>query len=320
MQKKKRLQLVDFARILMAISITLLFYGIFLDIQDSKKLVDPVKDTTIINGNENQVSITPSDGNEVIGTNDNVNANINSNTNNQDNLSIDEVNDKLRKQIENKYNISIKYGSETANYYVKSGTTVISTSPIENANVINNQLHYLNDTLGQYPDGLFKEIKNGGIPLTILLIDSYSEQSITGVTDSTYDYANISIAAMYSFNESFYHESYHYIERYMFKKGANFNSWDSLNPSDFNWNTIDGNLSYSNTFSENSWFVNNYAQTAAAEDRASTFEYMMASSKASCLNNGTNIWKKANYMAQMIRQVLNSVKKSSNVRWEQYLY
>ena len=106
----------------------------------------------------------------------------------------------------------------------------------------------------------------------------------------------------------------------MFKKGANFNSWDTLNPSGFNWNTIDGSLSYSNTFSENAPFVNNYAQTAAAEDRASTFEYMMANSKASCLNRGTTVWKKANYMSQMMRQVLTTVRNNSNVRWEQYLY
>ena len=316
MHKKIHLQLVDFARILMAISVILLFYGIFLDIHDRNKVIDPIKDTTVINNNDNQISITPSDGNKVV---DNSNVNDGNITNN-DNLTIDEINDNLRKEIEKKYNIYIKYGDETENYSVKSGTTTISTNPIINSNVINNQLHYLNDTLSLYPNGMFKEIKNGGIPLTILLIDSYSESSITGVTDSTYDYANISIAAMYSFEESFYHESYHYIERYMFKKGANFNSWDSLNPNGFNWNTIDGNLSYSNTFSEDAWFVNNYAQTAATEDRASTFEYMMASSKASCLNNGSNVWKKANYMAQMIRQVLNSVKKSSSVRWEQYLY
>ena len=178
----------------------------------------------------------------------------------------------------------------------------------------------LNRTLGLYPNGMFKEIKNGGIPLTIMLIGSYSDNSITGVTDSSYTYATISISSMYAFDESFYHESYHYIERYMFKNGANFNSWDSLNPSNFTWNTIDGSLSYSSTFSESAPFVNNYAQTSAAEDRASTFEYMMANSKASCLNNGTTVWKKANYMSQMIRQVLKSVRDSSNVRWEQYLY
>ena len=106
----------------------------------------------------------------------------------------------------------------------------------------------------------------------------------------------------------------------MFKNAANFNSWDSLNPTDFKWGTINGNLSYSNTFSADAYFVNNYAQTAATEDRASTFEYMMADSKASCLNSETPVWKKANYMAQMMRQVLSSVKKSSNVYWERFLY
>ena len=316
------------AEILFSISVGLLVYGAFLNYGDKTKQIDPIRDVEKIDEEKSTVSITPSDENtEIIVTEDN-NYNYQSNNDNSSvsnentskPLSIEEVNDNLRKEIQKKYDIKIQYGSETNGYTVKNGNNVIATNPITDSNKINSQLNYLNKTLALYPAGLFKEIKNGGIPLTIILIDSYSDSSITGVTDSSYTYANISISAMYAFDESFYHESYHYIERYMFKNGANFNSWDSLNPSGFTWNTIDGSLSYNNTFSQNAPFVNNYAQTAAAEDRASTFEYMMADTKASCLNNGTTVWKKANYMSQMIRQVLSTVRNSSNVRWEQYLY
>ena len=188
------------------------------------------------------------------------------------------------------------------------------------ASKMNKQLDLLKKVLSLYPDGLFQEIKKGGIPLTIMLIQEFSEKSITGITDSSYSYANISIAASHGFEESFFHESYHYIERYLLKKGANFNSWDSLNPSNFaGWGTIDGSLSYSNTFLPTSPFVNNYAQTEAVEDRASTFEYMMAPSKASCLNKGNVVWKKATLLADTIDLVLSSVSPDVTEYWERYL-
>ena len=183
---------------------------------------------------------------------------------------------------------------------------------------IYNKLYELKNVLSKYPKGLFSEIKNGGIPLTIYLINSYSDPDITGVTDSSYNYANISIATIFPLEESFYHESYHYIERYLLKKGANYNSWDNLLPQDFSWGTIDGNLSYSNTFSEDSYFVNNYAQTSASEDRASTFEYMMADTKASCLNKNKTIWLKAVYMSRTIDSVLESVKPDVVEYWERF--
>ena len=153
-----------------------------------------------------------------------------------------------------------------------------------------------------------------------MLIKKYSDGTVTGITDSSYTDAVISISADYAFEDSFYHESYHYIERYLLKKGANYNSWDSLNPSNFaGWGTIDGSLSYSNTFLPTSPFVNNYAQTEAVEDRASTFEYMMAPSKASCLNKGNVVWKKATLLADTIDLVLSSVSPDVTEYWEGYL-
>ena len=206
-------------------------------------------------------------------------------------------------------------GSETEGYKVGG----VTTTPITDQELINNRLNDLYDTLSLYPEGLFKEIRDGGIPLTIYLINNYSEYGITGITDSSYDYANISIAAIYDFPESFYHESYHYIERYMFKKKANFNSWDSLNPENFEYNTIDGSLSYSNTFKEDAPFVNNYAQTSSAEDRASTFEYMMANTKAGCLNKNNTVWYKATYIAMTMESVFDSIDPDTIEYWERFI-
>ena len=317
-------KVADTAKILMVISITLLVYGIILGITTNHALIDPVNDVEVVNPEENTISITPSDGSEVVSddgsTNStNKNNNITNNRINNDsikpNTNIEKKNDLLRKEIEKEFSIYVKYGSETEGYKVGG----VTTTPITDQELINNRLNDLYDTLSLYPEGLFKEIRDGGIPLTIYLINNYSEYGITGITDSSYDYANISIAAIYDFPESFYHESYHYIERYMFKKKANFNSWDSLNPENFEYNTIDGSLSYSNTFKEDAPFVNNYAQTSSAEDRASTFEYMMANTKASCLNKNNTVWYKATYIAMTMESVFDSIDPDTIEYWERFI-
>lgn len=230
--------------------------------------------------------------------------------------TLDETNNSFRQTIQNTYSVTVKYGAETAGYSVGG----ITTTPIYDANTINSALNSLNNTLSKYPQGFFAEIKRGGIPLTVILVHSYANNSITGVTDSNYSFAHISIAVSHPFEESFFHESYHYIERYIFKKGGNFSAWDSLNPQGFVYNqNISNANSYANTFSNAAPFVNTYAQTAATEDRASTFEYMMALNKAGCLNTNMPVWKKASMMSGMIDAVFTTVSPSTVEYWERHL-
>ena len=307
-----------YAKILIAVSITFILYGCFLEFGSINKVFDPVKEVIPIdNQEESIVSITPVDGSEVV-TDSTTSSQVD---NNIPQPSVDlttlisEKNDSLRKEIEKQFQVKVYYGEETANYTVAG----IDTTEITDETVIYNQLMRLKNTLSLYPNGLFLEIKNGGIPLSIYLINSYSENSITGITDSNYNYAKISIAAIYPFEESFYHESYHYIERYIFREGASFNSWDALNPEGFSYGSIYNSYSYANTFLAESPFVNNYAQSSGAEDRASTFEYMMAASKASCLNNGNTVWQKATYMARTLEASLDSVSPDVVEYWERFL-
>ena len=274
-------------------------------------------------GHSNNSNVSNNNGNNNQTNNSGKNNQTNNNSGSTSNYNvspppptIEETNNSFRRQIENTYGVTVKYGSETNGYSVDG----IATTPIYDSNKITSALNELNYSLSLYPNGLFTEIKNGGIPLTILLVSNYSDMSITGVTDSDYSSATISIATIYPFGESFYHESYHYIERYMFKRGANFLTWNYLNPEGFAYGIIRNDYSYANTFAESAPFVNNYAQTDAAEDRASTFEYMMAASKASCLNYGTTVWQKASLMAENMDAVLNTVRPDVREYWERYLY
>ena len=113
---------------------------------------------------------------------------------------------------------------------------------------------------------------------------------------------------------------YHYLENFITKfKGANYNSWNTLNLSNFTYGSARSDLSYNRTYSEDAYFVNNYAQTSANEDRASTFEYMMFTNKASCLNANKPVWKKAKFMSQLLEKYLESVKPEVTEYWERHL-
>ena len=314
--------LSDYAKVLFVLSITLFVYGLFLNSMQPEYELREEKGQK-----DNTISITTSDGSEVVPGNIIIGEGkpgipeetfISSKYVGEIYVPSDEeANHIYRDSIQEKYHVSIRYGKETDGYRVAG----VGTTSLKDPEEIYHQLKELNDTLALYPEGLFEEIGKGGIPLTILLIDHYSEDMITGITDSSYSYAVISISANYSFQESFYHESYHYIERYLLKKGINFNSWNSFNPQYFIYdrNLSNNSLSYDRTFEEKSPFVNNYAQTSPEEDRASTFEYMMADHKASCLNQGNPIWEKANYMAMNIDVILDTVRPDVEEYWERFL-
>ncbi len=225
-------------------------------------------------------------------------------------------NNNLRVNIQNTYGVTVKYGSETNGYNVGG----LSTSPITDSNAISEALNNLNNCMSKYPRGFFQEMRNGGMPLTIYLISHYSQAGVTGVTDSNYSRAIISIACDYSFPESFHHENFHYIERYINKFGGFFNNWSRFNPYGFTYNNIDSNLSYTrNGYSPDSYFVNNYAQTDETEDRASTFEYMTANYKANCLTYGKPIWNKSKEMATYIQNYFSTVNSGTIEFWERYL-
>ena len=230
--------------------------------------------------------------------------------------SIEDTNNTLRNNIQNTYGITVKYGAETNGYSVGG----LSSIMLSDANRINEVLSALNYNLSLYPSGFINETKQGGYNLTIYLLKRYSQANVTGITDSTTKNVVISLATDYSFTESLHHELYHYVEKYMYTRGANYTTWNTLNPSGFSYGSVDDSLSYTTGNNAYASFVNSYAQTDEYEDRASTFEYMMATSEASCLITGTTIWKKAKYMCEQIDAVFQTVSPTTTEYWERYVY
>lgn len=301
--------------IILLFSFCLIGIGLFLSFND--KLIDPVSGIISTADKSELVNIT-SNGKEKKPSNG---GSTNSTASGQDpsstsGLTIDEVNNKLRLSLQKKYGVTIKYGNETNGYSVGG----MSTSIISDPSKVNKALSDLSANLANYPKGFFKEFNSVGLHLTIYLIDTYSDHEVTGVTDpSSNNNIIISIAIYYPFSDSFNHETYHYMERYIKIKGGLFTSWYQYNPIDFRYGTLNSNLSFDRTDDANSYFVNNYAQTNEYEDRASTFEYMMADTKQSCMNYNLPIWNKANYMSKVIDVYFNTVNSSTVEYWERFL-
>ena len=346
MTKDSKLKL---AKVLIALSFVLILLGVGLDLE-TNVLIQPTRNThTIASSTPADINITTTDtpisettttetpqktpdnnkgtnSSQSSGTGSSNNNNSNNTDNNyqakkpQQNVTapetIESKNNTLRNQIENKYNVDIRYGTETNGYTVGGLSTVMLTD----ANRINALLNELNRNLALYPNGFFKEINTGNYNLSIYLLKRYSQNNVTGITDSTSQHVIISLATDYSYIESLHHELYHYIEKYMYKRGANYTTWNLLNPDGFSYGNINKGYSFTNGNNRNAFFVNDYAQTDPYEDRASTFEYMMAQSEASCLQTGTTIWKKAKYMCEQIDAVFQTVSPNVTEYWERFVY
>ena len=230
-------------------------------------------------------------------------------------LTIEQENDRKRSSLETKYDVAIRYGEETRDYNVGGiGTTVIDSSQ-----KIEESLEELEEALKLYPEGFFREFSKKGLYLTVYLVDRFSTENVTGVTDPRTNNVTISIATAYPFADSFHHEVFHYMERYIKLNGGTFSSWEVFNPSGFVYGQENLEYSFANTLSIDSYFVNSYAETAADEDRASTFEYMMANRKAAFFEEEKPIMNKAKYMADVIDLFFTTVNSTTIEYWERYL-
>ena len=229
--------------------------------------------------------------------------------------TIEQDNIKLKEQIEKKYGIKIKYGKEIGNYTVSGLDIIAQTDP----NEINKALKEIEYELTLYPEGFIKETTDIGLKLNLFIIKKYSQEYVTGITDSRNINIIISLATDYSIKDTIHHEIFHYIENYLLNVDGKFTSWETLNPNDFIYDHKNENYTCNINSPNDAKFVNDYAQTNAYEDRASTFEYMMKDNKSSCLINSNVVGIKANYIANQLDQFFESVSPNKIEHWERFI-
>ena len=154
--KKKKSSLLYYAKILIAISLAILAYGLILDLSNNIRLVDPKTGVKVVN--DDNGSFTSVDSNPDNNTNSGTTTveNPSSTTNNggnqggaQSHVIDGNVNNTLRNALQQKFNILIKYGAETEGYSVGG----LSTTAIYDDNTIYNALLNLNAVLSIYPYG-----------------------------------------------------------------------------------------------------------------------------------------------------------------------
>lgn len=259
------------------------------------------------------------------------NANNNTNINNNENTILPEEkppvvkktqtekNDEYRKQLQNKYSVKIAYKNELGNYTING----YGSEKLNDDNKINNCLGEIDATLKNYPNGFFKEMKDYGMPLTIYLVNSISDD-VSGLTDAkNKSDIKIMIAPASLFENTLNHEIMHYIDTYIKDKGYPIdinNTMKDVNPVGFTYGDTSNEYVYYFTSVDNAYFLSAYGKRNYLEDRAVLFSDMMTRTiKKTFYNDGTPINKKAKLISSQIKEHFNTLSNTGRYYWDRFL-
>ena len=230
-----------------------------------------------------------------------------------------EKNDEYRKQLQNKYSVKIAYKNELGNYTING----YGSEKLNDDNKINNCLGEIDTTLKNYPSGFFKEMKDYGMPLTIYLVNSISDD-VSGLTDAK-DKSDIKImiAPASLFENTLNHEIMHYIDTYIKDKGYPIDintTMKDVNPVGFTYGDTSDEYVYYFTSVDNAYFLSAYGKRNYLEDRAVLFSDMMTRSiKKPFYNDGTPINKKAKLISSQIKEHFNTLSNTGRYYWDRFL-
>ena len=308
-------------KVLLAENTTL--YAVWEKVENKKtstKTEKPKTNTNTNNNNNNTNTNKP-----------NPNANNNTNTNNNENTILPEEkppvvektqaekNDEYRKQLQNKYSVKIAYKNELGNYTING----YGSEKLNDDNKINNCLGEIDTTLKNYPSGFFKEMKDYGMPLTIYLVNSISDD-VSGLTDAK-DKSDIKImiAPASLFENTLNHEIMHYIDTYIKDKGYPIDintTMKDVNPVGFTYGDTSNEYVYYFTSVDNAYFLSAYGKTNYLEDRAVLFSDMMTRSiKKPFYNDGTPLNKKAKLISSQIKEHFNTLSNTGRYYWDRFI-
>lgn len=192
-------------------------------------------------------------------------------------------------------------------------------------------LDALESALAKYPDGFLKALgkaSNSGT-VHISLIRSMQGSAEKGSLESpggvqfwwegsTY----IALPLVNDLESNLHHELFHVIDTYVLSEDNAFDSWDRLNPSDFEYDydyIANQSRDGSTWLAEGSQaFIDTYAMSFPTEDRARIFEYAMGDGNESCFVSDTML-KKLRTLCEGIRDAFGLENSEEVFLWEQYL-
>ena len=300
-----------------------ILYAVWEKVENKKTSPKTEKPKTNTNTNNNNNSTNTNKPNQ--------NANNNTNINNNENTILPEEkppvvektqaekNDEYRKQLQNKYSVKIAYKNELGNYTING----YGSEKLNDDNKINNCLGEIGTTLKNYPNGFFKEMKDYGMPLTIYLVNSISDD-VSGLTDAkNKSDIKIMIAPASLFENTLNHEIMHYIDTYIKDKGYPIdinNTMKDVNPVGFTYGDTSNEYVYYFTSVDNAYFLSAYGKRNYLEDRAVLFSDMMTrTSTRPYYNDGTPINKKAKLISSQIKEHFNTLSNTGRYYWDRFL-
>ena len=309
-------------KVLLAEDTTL--YAVWEKVENKKTSSKTEKPKTNTNTNNNNSSTNTNKPNQ------NVNNN-NTNTNKNENTVLPEEkppvvektqaekNDEYRKQLQNKYSVKIAYKNELGNYTING----YGSEKLNDDNKINNCLGEIDKTLKNYPNGFFKEMKDYGMPLTIYLVNSISDD-VSGLTDAK-DKSDIKImiAPASIFENTLNHEIMHYIDTYIKDKGYPIdinNTMKDVNPVGFTYGDTSNDYVYYFTSVNNAYFLSAYGKRNYLEDRAVIFSDLMTRTfTKDYYDDGTPINKKAKLISSQIKEHFKTLSNTGRYYWDRFL-
>ena len=308
-------------KILLAEDTTL--YAVWEKVENKKTSPKTEKPKTNTNTNNNNSSTNTNKPNQNVNNNTNTNKNENTVLPEEKPPVVEktqaEKNDEYRKQLQNKYSVKIAYKNELGNYTING----YGSEKLNDDNKINNCLGEIDKTLKNYPNGFFKEMKDYGMPLTIYLVNSISDD-VSGLTDAK-DKSDIKImiAPASIFENTLNHEIMHYIDTYIKDKGYPIdinNTMKDVNPVGFTYGDTSNDYVYYFTSVNNAYFLSAYGKRNYLEDRAVIFSDLMTRTfTKDYYDDGTPINKKAKLISSQIKEHFKTLSNTGRYYWDRFL-
>ena len=266
-------------------------------------------------------------------------------------VCIDEIdtNDRIAvkvKELEKKFNINIKYGTDVVRDYPDFS----ATQAMDEDNVYNTLVE-IDNVFSRCPEGFFNYFKKYSKGLYIYLSGQLVQRASGGISSPaafTLEYDNeqmivVDVQYIWSMSVTLTHELSHAIDTYIEHKAneeTGFNGygeeWYKLNPEDYDYAyayQIDGeDISPVNrplyTWDDSRYnkdknivyFATGYGSTFPTEDRSTIFEYLLGYGEDETLPDfyqSSHIRAKAEFMFKTIRAAFE-IKDTEEVYWEHW--
>lgn len=192
-------------------------------------------------------------------------------------------------------------------------------------------LDTLDRALAVYPEGFIRQLRYDYIQgvriqlVTDLMADGSGRygDGYNAFTQPQFDYYLMVIDIEDSFEQTYYHEFSHIIDRCLeadadAREDALYSEaeWASLNPGWFDGYTLD--YSWEQNLEDVGWFIDGYSTIKPTEDRARVMEYAMTTyGQWEFEHDG--LYRKLDYYCRCIRDCFDTTGWPDRLLWEQYL-